>query len=1667
MAHKCQLSLAIILPLVVAVLIGLLGSLVNLMDTGSEVQILPTAPFPADVVKERIFTRLESVIYSPKNPRIERVVKKAAETLKLTDLTGFDNDLEWANRLKSRLYTAGIAFDNALTDMKEFPSKIDITLSFPSMTIQPDVTESKDDALMPFDDFCLSIYCSGFLAVQDTLSRELLREKSPGKTIPTVLMQYFPLAHTAVDDFRGTFIKTAAFFLFVIHAYPCACVAQTLLVEKNKQLKVTLAIMGVAVWLHWLAWFIKWFLFLSIGAVVVALVWVVIGPFVFTSSVVILLILLVYLIHIISFAFLISAIFMSTMRGILVCYLLYIAQYVPYIATPYNAPDIAKIIECLLLNSGMCWAFTTVQDFERSRKKLGVGTLFTPIRESLSVGTVMILMLLGSLINVILCLYFEQIRPGNIGISRKWNFPFTRKFWCPRREPGDDKNGDWDEEKGVDVRRESIEQNFEAGPKGKTIIVQAQHLTKSFHGIKVVKNFSLNLYEDELTVLLGHNGAGKTTTIMMMTGTYKPTSGRVIINGYDMATAPEKARNSLSICPQHNVLFDDLTVEQHIKFFCTIKGLEKNETNKQIQKYVLLLDLKSKAMVRSRQLSGGMKRKLSICCALCGNTRVVFCDEPSTGLDPSARHDLWSVLQKEKTGRCILLTTHYMDEAEVLADRVAIMGDGELRGYGTTFFMQQNISAGYRLICVQLEDCDVDKVTTFLKRYIPKITLERTVGTDLIYRLPPQETSKFENMFKDLEKNLEDLRLYGFGLSPSTLADAFMTIGMTKNKLPDDSGKATTWGSQTGFQIRDDIKKKEGRKCMCCDHFPPMMRKKILHTYRKKGIFLTLTLLPVAIFLLTEIIGKLLPSEKESLKLDLTLFSNAMVMFHTTATKEPFKSIAERYKSLAESKGAKIKSMDSEIDEYTKDLIKDKLKAFKKSCVGGATITDKLMLAWINPAQAHSLPISHNLLYNAIAKVLVGDDMEIGITNRPIKRESPVKLSSIFASVTLIMAFDIAVFIILPVAERYSQTKLLQIVSGLAYWNYWLTHFVWDYLIYLAIALVFVIILLIDSQSFLFDIVILLILFGLAGLPFTYLNSMLFKLSTAAFIVYSILNLLIDNIAAILMMHPMYALAESSGIIAENINKLQSDQCVDNQKGCKDDLKSIMTWRPIHFLLIEAILYFAILMLLSVYSRRLQYCLGKLKPNTWSVAALADTKEKDKDVLKEEKRVSEMTEEDIEAQNLVLDHAVKAYGKLVAVREISLAVKAYECFGLLGLNGAGKTSTFNMIVGEQLIDSGNIYIKGISVKSNARKALRHVGYCPQVDTYWNFLTGRESLHIVFQLHRVQKADINNLVEQVAKYFQFREHLDKLVRNYSGGTKRKFTSALCALGSTLMCLDEPTTGIDPAATREIWDVLTRIRDCGKSLLLTSHSMEECEALCSRLAIMVNGQFCCLGSLQHIKSRFSMGMVIQIKVSDKDELDRAKANMKRESQARPDQPDIGKSKSASRSLATTPIQSEEEEEATTSNAISSSTSGENKHGDHERSTKRDKKADEKKKRGSASPTKPDKKVDKVDKPDSPSTSQETVKSNKTEDGSDNLEALIDKVVKNFTEKFPDIQVVERNGYRGMVTMHLPNKDVKWSEIFGYLEKNREKLQILSYSIAQTSLQEIFIKFAHDQK
>lgn len=177
-----------------------------------------------------------------------------------------------------------------------------------------------------------------------------------------------------------------------------------------------------------------------------------------------------------------------------------------------------------------------------------------------------------------------------------------------------------------------------------------------------VKALSMDIFEGQCTVLLGHNGAGKSTTMGMLTGLLPPTSGDATIRGLSINDSMREIRTGLGVCPQHDILFPELTVRQHLQMFAVFKGVSGSDVDVAAEKMIAEVGLKEKADIKSSTLSGGQKRKLSVGIALIGDSKVVILDEPTSGMDPFSRRSTWNIIQRNKKNRVILLTTHFMDE---------------------------------------------------------------------------------------------------------------------------------------------------------------------------------------------------------------------------------------------------------------------------------------------------------------------------------------------------------------------------------------------------------------------------------------------------------------------------------------------------------------------------------------------------------------------------------------------------------------------------------------------------------------------------------------------------------------------------------------------------------------------------------------------------------------------------------------------------------------------------------------------------------------------------------------------------------------------------------------------------------------------------------------------
>lgn len=256
----------------------------------------------------------------------------------------------------------------------------------------------------------------------------------------------------------------------------------------------------------------------------------------------------------------------------------------------------------------------------------------------------------------------------------------------------------------------------------------------------------------------------------------------------------------------------------------------------------------------------------------------------------------------------------------------------------------------------------------------------------------------------------------------------------------------------------------------------------------------------------------------------------------------------------------------------------------------------------------------------------------------------------------------------------------------------------------------------------------------------------------------------------------------------------------------------------------------------------------------------------DEDVARERERVKSGKAQSDILTMIDLSKVYKA-GKKPAVNRLCLGIPRSECFGLLGVNGAGKTSTFRMLTGDTPITHGEAFLNQHSVLTEMERVHQLMGYCPQFDAISDLLTGREHLELYARLRGVPEETVSKVAQWGVKKLGLTQYAEQEAGGYSGGNKRKLSTAISLIGAPpVIFLDEPTTGMDPKAKRFLWNCILSVTKEGRAVVLTSHSMEECEALCTRMAIMVNGRFQCLGSVQHLKNRFGDGYTIILRLAD---------------------------------------------------------------------------------------------------------------------------------------------------------------------------------------------------------
>uniref|UniRef100_A0A4W2CE11 ATP binding cassette subfamily A member 7 n=1 Tax=Bos indicus x Bos taurus TaxID=30522 RepID=A0A4W2CE11_BOBOX len=1538
----------------------------------------------------------------------------------------------------------------------------------------------------------------GFVYLQDLLERAAVRVLTGTTPHAGLYLQQMPYPCYVDDTFLRVLSRSLPLFLTLAWIYSVALTVKAVVREKETRLRYTMRAMGLSATALWLGWFLSCLgpFLLSTALLVLVLKLGDILPY--SHPGVLFLFLAAFAVATVVQSFLLSAFFSRANLAAACGGLAYFVLYLPYVLCvawrdqlPMGGRVAASLLSPVAFGFG-CESLALLEEQGEGAQWHNLGT--GPTADVFSLAQVSGLLLLDAALYGLATWYLEAVCPGEYGIPEPWNFPFRRSYWFGSQTP-----------KGPApvLTAQDPKVLVEEAPPGLIPGVSIRGLEKRFAGNPqpALCGLSLDFYQGHITAFLGHNGAGKTTTMSILSGLFPPTAGSASVLGHDVRTSMVAIRPCLGVCPQYNVLFDLLTVDEHIWFYGRLKGLSAAAVGPEQDRLLQDMGLIPKRHAQTHHLSGGMQRKLSVAIAFVGGSQVVILDEPTAGVDPTSRRGIWELLLKYREGRTLILSTHHLDEAELLGDRVAVVAGGRLCCCGSPLFLRRHLGSGYYLTLAkgppplatskkgeaglknsmdagqkrepgsQASSAGAAQLWAIVQRHVPGTRLVKDLPHELVLALPYKGAldGSFAELFHDLDQRLGELGLAGYGISDTSLEEIFLKVvedcavdagpedgrprqgpclgiahpdATRKLQVPPEE-TALENGGLVGSAPETQALQGSGPTTAGLVHswaltyqqLRALLLKRFLLARRsRRGLFAQIVL-PALFVGLALVFSLIAPpfGYYPALQLSPSMYGSQVSFFSDDTPGDP--EHARLLEALLEEAGLEepyLKSNSSRAPACTRpalchfsvpDVPADMAEVLASgnwtpespspACqcsqpgarrllpdcpaaaggppppqaptssgevvqnLTGRNLSDFLVKTyprlvrqglktkkWVNevryggfslegrdPGLPSGLEVGRSLeelrallnpapgealdhLLNNLTAWAVGLDTQDGLKiwfnnkgwhamvafvnrannallrahlppgsshhahsittlNHPLNltkeqlSEAALMASSVDVLVSICVVFAMsfvpASFILVLIDERVTRAKHLQCMGGLPPTLYWLGNFLWDMCNYLVSACIVVLIFLAFQQrayvapANLPALLLLLLLYGWSITPLMYPASFFFSVPSTAYVVLTCINLFIgingsmatfvlelfsdqklQKVSRILkqvfLIFPHFCLGR--GLIDMVRNQAMADAFERLGEGYfQSPLRWEVVGKNLLAMFIQGPIFLLFTLLFQHHNRLLPQ--PKLRP----LPALG---EEDEDVARERERVVQgATQGDV----LVLRDLTKVYPgqRTPAVDRLCLGIPPGECFGLLGVNGAGKTSTFRMVTGDTLPSGGEAILEGHSVAQEPAAAHRRMGYCPQSDAIFELLTGREHLELYARLRGVPEAQVAQTASYGLARLGLSQYADQPAGTYSGGNKRKLATAVALVGDpALVFLDEPTTGMDPGARRFLWNSLLAVVQEGRSVVLTSHSMEECEALCTRLAIMVNGRFCCLGSVQHLKGRFGAGHTLTLRV-----------------------------------------------------------------------------------------------------------------------------------------------------------------------------------------------------------
>ncbi|XP_036612763.1 LOW QUALITY PROTEIN: ATP-binding cassette sub-family A member 10-like [Trichosurus vulpecula] len=1358
----------------------------------------------------------------------------------------------------------------------------------------------------------------GFVAFQAAINSAII-EIATNHSVMEQLMSVHGIKMKVLPFFsRFGFTNDLIILVYIISFSPMIYFVCLNVTRERKKIKKYMTIMGLQDSAFWLSWGLMYAVYIFILAHLLTVIIKSSELVVMTGYFTVFSLFFLYGLSLVALAFLLSVLIKKPLLTGLITFLLTVYWGgLGFLLLYQQLPAFLEWILSLL--SPFAFIFGIIQIMRMDYNLRGFA-FPDPSGDSHQLLAIVFMLIFDNLLYLALALYFEKILPREYGHQHSPLFFLRSSFWKSHPRAG---HQTWENETNSTYYSDS----FEPVPPefhGKEAI-RIRNLKKEYKGkpekVEALKGLQLDIYEGQITAILGHSGAGKSTLINILSGLSAPTDGFASIYSNNLTETwdLEEIRRITGVCPQFNVHIDFLTVRENLRLYAKIKGVPSKLVEQEVQRVCLELEMKGIQDTFAANLSGGQKRKLTFGIAILGDPQVLLLDEPTAGLDPFSRHQVWHLLKEHKENRVILFSTQFMDEADLLADWKVFISSGRLKCAGSSLFLKKKWGIGYHLSLHRNESCDIERITSLIKHHIPDAKLTAESESKLVYTLPLERTALFPDLYNDLD-NCTDQGIMNYGVSMTTLTEVFLKLeGKTATDEADvgSPGREQTEVTrhfenfvepdQTFPSLPGEKMETVGGMALWRQQICAIGRVRFLKLKHDGKAVLSLFLL-LAVTLIPIVLENILiqtfyhpvpwrfspqmyflsPGQQPQSPL-----SSLLIINNTGSNIEDF------INSL------KHQNIASEVDDFEKRNGTSDL-AYNGAIIVSGKKEDYRFSLVCNTKRLNCFPVLMNIVSNGLL-IMLNSSKQIYTEKSIFPFEvEPISMSNAEAHVFLILATTSLspYFAMNSIIDYKIKAQALLRISGLSPSAYWCGQALVDIpLNFMILLVIYSIVYILNSGIHTVDTGILFIqiicIIGYAGSSvfLTYVISFFSKKgrknsgiwSTFFFITSMFMFVFIQtsNSGLYAMLYctafiPFFTLFGCTMLISEvNYMYFQKSNMENGIYEINENILFVILIPYLHCI----ILLFVLRCLEMKYGKQSvrKDPLFRISPtNCDGGPNPEEPEEEDEDVQAERTRAARaLTASNLDEKSVIIVSCLrKEYEgkkkscfskrkKKLATRNISFCVKKGEILGLLGHNGAGKSTCIRMITGETRPTAGKVVLKGSKTTSQQRDEMINIlGYCAQENSVWPNLTVREHLEVYAAVKGLKKEDAVVTISRLKDALKLQEYMKVPVKDLPTGITRKLCFALSILENpTVILLDEPSTGMDPEGQQQIWRAIRAVfkkKDSGA--ILTTHYMAEAEAVCDRVAIMVSGQLRCIGSIQHLKSKFGKDYLLEIKVKE---------------------------------------------------------------------------------------------------------------------------------------------------------------------------------------------------------